>query len=958
MRDCAAERDDSYRFEDETRCGEQERRVLRWFRGTPPGEAEYDLPVAPIVGREGELAVVEAFLAEDDPGARTLAIVGEPGIGKTTVWREAVRRAREQAAVVLVAAPAESEARLSFAGLTDLLSPVAPEGFGALPAPQQQALAVALLRAEAARPPERRLVGTALLSLLRELAKDGEVVIAIDDVQWLDPPSAGGIEFAARRLVDDPVRLILSLRSEQAEGSVLAGIARQGRVRRLELGPLSVASLHRIVGEQLGRSFPRPTLVRIAQASAGNPLYALEIARLVDRGEPGGPAALPVPEGLQALVTERVRSLPAETQAALLRAATLARPDLRLVDARALAPAEEAELVRIGSDGRVEFVHPLFASAVYSSASLSDRRETHRALAGGVADAEEVARHLALGCEGEDEEVAREVERAAHLARSRGAPDTAADLTELALRLVPEGSPSVDRLRLALARHLYFAGDFQRAGRLLEELRRDLEAGDLRAEVLLTQSDIDYWRRGESAAVALAEEALAAARDRLLRARCHAAIAMYAGTVDLQKAAAAARSALDLLEALPDADPGLVAAALGARVRADLFLGAGYDAGAAERALELERGSLPAAVDTRVVFKLGQWLRYVDDFDGARRHLAEAEQATLDEGDESSLANILLNRVVLECWAGEWEEADDLAGRMMDAFEQLGVETDGVNPWRTYVDAHFGRLEAVRVAAVRARPEEPIVAMIWDRCLGLAELAAGESEAADRHLSAALAELDRVDFREPAVWRVDGDAIEAAVAVGDLDRAESLVARLEERAARSRIPWSLAVAARCRALVLAAGGEPEPAAEALERALVEHERCPVPFERARTLLLQGQVLRRLKRKRQARAALEEALGTFRRLGAAPWVARTEAELGRVAVRRAPDDLSATELRIAALAAAGLTNRAIAAEVFVTQKTVEANLARVYRKLGIRSRAQLSRALDARESRTADPDAGP
>jgi DNA-binding CsgD family transcriptional regulator len=903
--------------------------------------------VSPIVGREAELAVVEGFLADDDRGARTLAIAGEPGIGKTTVWREALRRARERAAVVLVAAPAESEARLSFAGLTDLLSPVAPERFAALPAPQQQALAVALLRTEAARPPERRLVGTALLSLLRELATDGEVVLAIDDVQWLDPPSASAIEFAARRLVDEQVRLILSVRFEQAEASVLAGIAREGRVLPLELGPLSVASLHRIVAEHLGRTFPRPTLVRIAKASGGNPLYALEIARLVDREDAGVATALPVPEGLQALVAERVRSLPATTQTALLRAAALARPDLRLVDVRALAPADEAELVRIGADGRVEFVHPLFASAVYSSASPSDRRETHRALAADVADPEEVARHLALGCEGEDEHVALEVERAAQRARSRGASDTAAELAELALRLVPKESPAVDGLRLGLARHLYFAGDFQRAARLLEELRRDLGPGDLRADVLLSLSDIDYWRRGESAAVALAEEALEAARDRLVRGRCHATIAMHAGTVDLQKAAAAARAALALLEALPEADPGLVAAALSARVRADLFLGEGLDAEAAERLLALESGAPPAAVDTRVVFKLGQWLRYVDDLDGARRHLAEAEQAAHEEGDESSLANILLNQVVVETWAGRWSEAAELTGRMSDAFDQLGVEPEGIDPWRAYVDAHAGRLDAVRAAAGR-RPREPIVAMIWSRCLGLAELAAGDVEAADRHLSEALAELERVDFREPAVWRVDGDAIEAAVAVGDLDRAEPIVARFEERAARSRVPWSLAVSARSRGLLLAARGELEDAADALARALAEHERCPVPFERARTLLVQGQVLRRLKQKRLARAALEEALAIFRGLGAGAWVERAEAELRRVTVRSAPADLSATELRVAQLAAAGLTNRAIAAEVFVSQKAVEANLARAYRKLGIRSRAQLARALDARE----------
>ena len=155
------------------------------------------------------------------------------------------------------------------------------------------------------------------------------------------------------------------------------------------------------------------------------------------------------------------------------------------------------------------------------------------------------------------------------------------------------------------------------------------------------------------------------------------------------------------------------------------------------------------------------------------------------------------------------------------------------------------------------------------------------------------------------------------------------------------------MSARCRGLLSAARGELDAAAEALERSLSDHERCPMPFERARTLLVHGQVLRRLKRKRDARAALEEAQAIFRRLGADPWADRVDEELKRVAVRRAPETLSATELRIAQLAASGMTNAEIAAQAFVSRKTVEANLARVYRKLDISSRAQLGRALDGR-----------
>ena len=905
--------------------------------------------VSSVVGRESELRIVEAFLAADEGGG-SLAILGEPGIGKTTVWQEAVALARSHGATVLVARPAESEARLSFAGLADLLSSVPEELIAGLPTPQRAGLDAALLRVASTRSPSQRLVGTGFLSLLLALAARARVVLAIDDLHWLDPPSVGAVEFALRRLAEEPVKTVVSLRSQEAGQPALAALERELGPERIELGPLSVAALHRVLARTLGRSFPRPTLVRIAQASGGNPLYALEIARLLDRdGAQGEATHMPVPTSLDALVRTRVRALPEQTRDALLRASALARPDTRAVDPSDLAAAEEAGLVRIETDGRIHFAHPLFASAVYSAAPLSRRRLTHRSLAGVASDPEERARHLALASERPDEHVVLELEDAARHARLRGAPETAAELTELALRLVPADDPAVPELRLDLAEHLYLASDFQRSRALLADLRAVLEPGDLRARALLALADIDYWRRGESAALVLAEEALAVAADPLQRARCQVEVAIYAGTVDLPKAAAAAAAAVELLEGRPDADQALLGAALVARVRAELFLGQGFDAEAAERAVALEASAPPAAVDGRVGFRLGQWLRYVDDFDGARARLVDSERQAREEGDESSFANILLNRLIVETWAGDWPTAATVAEQMSDAFAQQGVEAGGIAPWRAYVHAYAGRLEVVRATA-GPRPEEPVIGAIWSRCHGLAELAAGDTQAADRYLSDAMADFDRVDFREPAIWRVDGDAIEAAVAVGALGRAESWLGRFEQRAARSGIPWSLAVSARCRGLLHAASGELDAATEALERSLADHERCPMPFERARTLLIHGQVLRRLKRKRHARAALEHALAMFRRLGADPWADRAVAELQRVAVRRAPDELSATELRIARLAATGMTNRAIAGEVFVTGKTVEANLARAYRKLGIHSRAQLATALEALTSK--------
>jgi DNA-binding NarL/FixJ family response regulator len=902
------------------------------------------LIVSSLVGRESELGAVETFLSSERPCV--VAIVGEPGIGKTTLWQAAVEHARAKGARVLMARPTESEARLAFAGLADLLAEVPDELFALLPEPQRVGLDAALLRAVSTRPPERRVVGAGFLTLLRGLAGESEVVCAIDDLQWLDASSAAAVEFALRRLGEDPVRGLVSVRATELARAPILGLEHDLEVEHVELGPLSVAALHRVLLQELGRTFPRPTLVRIAEASGGNPFYAVEIARELNRrGEHGMSGRVPVPQDLDALVRARVGALPVETRNALLRAATLARPNAEAIDPVELAPAEEAGLVRVELDGRIEFVHPLFASAVYSAAPAARLREAHRAVADLARDPEERARHLALGASGPDADVVQELQAAARHARMRGSPDSAAELTGLALRLLPANAPARLELQLELAEQLHLASDFPAARALLEELRATLPPGDLRARALLTLVEIDYWRSGESAATALAEEALADARDPVLKARCHAAVALYAGTVDLPKAASSAREALALLETVQDADPGLVAAALSARVRADLFLGDGFDQKTAMRALALEESGPPATVDTRVVFKLGQWLRYIDDFDGARAYLERAEQQAHEEGDESSLANILLNRVIVATWAGDLAGAAELAERMLDAFGQQGVGAKAGEVWRAYVDAYAGRVESVREAAAKASTGDPIGKALWSRCLGLAELATGQTVSADRHLTEALEVFERVAFGEPAIWRVDGDAIEAALAVGDVDRAEVLLARFEERAARSRIPWSLAVSARCRGLALAARGELDEAVEALERALTEHERCPMPFEQARTLLVQGRLQRRLKRKRQARLSLDEARELFASADAETWLARVDDELGRVAVRRAPEELSATELRIAQLAADGLSNQAIAEQVFVSVKTVESNLKRAYRKLGISSRAQLARALD-------------
>jgi tetratricopeptide (TPR) repeat protein len=303
-----------------------------------------------------------------------------------------------------------------------------------------------------------------------------------------------------------------------------------------------------------------------------------------------------------------------------------------------------------------------------------------------VDDPEQRTRHLALASTAPDEATARELELAASAARARGAPEAAAELVELALQLTPVGSPTLTSLRFGLADHHYLAGDFQRAAQVLEELIETLPGGDLSARASLSLAEIEYWRGGESTAVRLTELALRDAADPLLRARLLASIAMHGATSDLPRAADAARASLEILEAQPNADPALVATSLSARVRADLFLGHGLDREGAERALELEAAAAPpVAVDARVSFKLGQWLRYVDDFAGARGYLEIAERSALDEGDESSLANILLNRTLLECWSGNWSIAAALGDQTHELFQLTGISVEASNVWRAYV---------------------------------------------------------------------------------------------------------------------------------------------------------------------------------------------------------------------------------------------------------------------------------
>ncbi len=388
-----------------------------------------------MVGRDLELAELETLLAAIEEGAAGLAIAGEPGIGKTSLWAEGARRASQRGFLLLVARPAEIEMPLAYGALADLLEPAGDDVLAELPEPQREALDAASLRRRPGRRSDPRAVCAAWLTTLRALARERPVVVAVDDAHWLDRASARTLAYAARRLGDERVGLLVATRDELATAELLPA-----RSRTCLLRPLDLADLRACLDAHLERSVTGPVLARIHRESGGNPFYAIEIARELGERQGAPTRDLPVPSRVLGLLRARFQRLPRRARDALLVASCLAAPTTGLVDERALAAAEEDRIVRVERDGRIRFTHPLLASAVYQSAASARRREVHRRLASQVEEAEERARHLALGSSRPDAAIARELDAAAELAHARGAPEAAAELAELALELTPRAA--------------------------------------------------------------------------------------------------------------------------------------------------------------------------------------------------------------------------------------------------------------------------------------------------------------------------------------------------------------------------------------------------------------------------------------------------------------------------------------------------------------------------------------
>jgi DNA-binding CsgD family transcriptional regulator len=904
------------------------------------------------VGRESELDRIGGFF--DGPGGPlALWLEGAVGIGKTTLWRAGIEFAREREYHVLACQPTSAETAFSFAALGDLLTHDVAEVLGELPAPQRRALETALaLASHEGATVSQHVIGLAFLSVLQLLAETQPVLVAVDDVQWLDPPSAAALQFATRRLADANIKLLFAARKDVRPLQLERDLAQD--LLRIEVGPLSLGALHRLVLTRLGEPLSRPTLRNVHDAAGGNPFYGLEIARfLLERRPTLDPAEpLRIPRTLDELVRVRLDRLPVTVTSALEVAALLAEPTPAAVGAAASEP-EEDTLDRAVSAGvieldgnRIRFTHPLLAAAVVSGIGPQRRRQIHARLAEIVVDPEERARHLALATEAADAKVAESLERAAQHAALRGAPVVAADLAELSAQRTPTDDREARWRRLIEAGlRNATAGDLGRARALLEPLVDEIPPGRMRARVLLNLADF----RWDDAAAAgrLAESALAeAGDDEALRAR----ILMLLSSRALESQSGSALDHIRAARAAADrtGDGELALLALVNLVHTEVCVGEMTPG-------LLECASGLASIDARIPhfespqFVLGLAYLGLGHFDEAKTLIERARVDSLEQGVPFAAACADEFLAELECRLGNWSAAKLHASECSELYQQLGMEDQPQGLYAiALVDAHLGNADEARAAAERGAAIATDAGLeFWTianrRVLGLVQLSLGDPARAVEYLQppppAHIARLlhmpSNCDFVETA--------IEALVAVGNLDAAAELLDALGDRTRRIDSVWERAIRARCRGLIRAAQGDYDEALAAFDEALLNHEELHMPFDRARTLLAFGALQRRLRQRRAARGSLESALAVFEELGARLWAEKARSELRRIAGRTpAGDALTPTEQRVADLVAEGRRNKEIAAMLFVTVKAVEANLTHIYSKLGIHSRTELAR----------------
>ncbi|HEX2282005.1 MAG TPA: AAA family ATPase, partial [Thermomicrobiales bacterium] len=885
--------------------------------------------------RRPESNALSTFLTEALTGSVGLVIEGEPGIGKTTLWLEAIEQAREQGFDVLSARPAAAESVMAYGSLTDLLSGCDPDDWADLPSPQRIALdRVTLRRRDAGT--DQRVVAAAFLAAVTAFAERAPVLIAIDDLQWLDSSSRRIVGYATRRL-SGPASFIGTLRTNSGglETTDWLTMPRPEDLRRLTLAPLTLAGLHTLLAERTGRSYPRPVLTQIFDVTGGNPFYALELARVL--ADTSITNETPLPATLSELVNARIRDLDGGVRQLLFAAACAAAPTVQLLAAlndgasndtvAQLEAAEDSRVITIEGD-RIRFAHPLLARGVYASATAAQRRSMHRRLAELVTDPEVRARHMALAATYGDPETLESLDEAAVLARARGAPVAAAELVQRAIDL---GGDTPAR-RILLAGHHFNAGDLTRARNLLEELIAVLGAGPTRARAMHLLALVRLGGDSFLDASQLLQAALnEAGDDRELAGEIYLPLSFAMMNVgDLPAAIDAVEHAVAEAETVDNR--ALLSQALSWLVGLRVMGGDALDTESLDRAMRLEDSHAATPVMFRASMVHALMSGWTGDLEVAHHAIRKIRRRCVERGEESEQMFVAFHSVLIETWRGDFGEAMLIADDTVERAAQLGGDLPLAVALtnRSVALGYTGRVDEARVDAKEAiaasercgssRLAEWPIAM-----LGFIDVSLGAYESAVRSLRPQIARIRAMPrATEVFVGSLIPDAVEAFVNLARLDEAEELTEILQSNGARLERPWMIAVGSRCRSMLQAAQGEIEEATTTAHEAMEAHELVAMPFDRARTRLVLGQLLRRQKHRGSATEALKTAWQEFEALGATVWADRARAELTRTAIpgRGSSMGLTPSEKRVAELASTGKTNRQMATELFVSPKTIE------------------------------------
>jgi len=903
-----------------------------------------------LIDRQAERGVLEGLLEAIRAGeSRALVVSGEAGVGKTALLEYLSQQA--SGCRLARAAGVQSEMELPFAGLHQLCAPML-DNLPHLPRPQREALRTAF-GISAGSAPDRFLIGLAVLSLLSDAAEQQPLVCVVDDEQWLDRASAHVLGFVARRLVAESVGLIFAARVPSSELMGLPELAVEG---------LSESDARALLDAALAGPVDSPVLDRIVAETRGNPLALLELSRAVSPRQVAGgfwlPGAVRLSGGIEEHFRQRIEALPTTTRRLLLIAAAEPVGDPALlwraaaqmeIDAAAAAPAVEANPVEVGS--RVRFRHPLVRSVVYGSALPQERREVHAALGDATdlqRDADRRAWHRANAAPGPDEEVAEELERSAGRARARGGLAAAAAFLERAT-VLSVGSPRRTERALAAASAKIKAGEFAAARDLLSVAESGSPDDFQQARIDLMEAELALLtNRGSDAPSLLLKAArrLESIDADLSRATYLQALssgyfagrlATGGGAVEVARAAATTPPPTHAPRASDFLLDGLVA-----------HYNSGYDAGLPilRKGLQAFSAAMPDDEELRWHWVAGIVARHV--WDDERWHsLSERHvQLARSVGALSELPVALNSRAFMLLFAGDLTGAAALIQELQPAIEATGTR---LAPYAALglavLSGRSGEANALIENITRdVTPRgEGIGLTVVDWAHAVLNNALGNYQEALRSAARSTGYLREMTA---PTWAM-AELIEAATRSGQDDVAADALARLAETTSVSDTDWGRGIEARSRAL-LSEGDT----AEHLYREAIDHlSRCRVRADLARAHLLYGEWLRRQRRRVDARAELGIALEMLESMGMKAFAERARRELqatGEKARKRAistsNEGLTPQEWQVARLARDGLSNPEIGARLFISARTVQYHLRKVFAKLGINSRSQLDQAL--------------